>query len=48
MDSSLEKQMRRPTTTRLLEQLPHSWWFAAFWVAALTTMAVGAARTALG
>jgi hypothetical protein len=42
---SLEKQMRRPTT-RLLERLPHSWWFAIFWVAALTTMAVGAARAA--
>lgn len=39
--------MRR-TTTRLLKQLPNSWWFAAFWVAALGTMAVAAARSAHG
>lgn len=38
----------RHTTARLLKQLPHSWWFAAFWVAALGTMAVGAARSVHG
>ena len=38
----------RQTTARLLKQLPNSWWFAAFWMAALATMAVGAARTAMG
>lgn len=39
--------MRRSTAS-LMKRLPNSWWFGAFWMAALLTMAVGAARAAHG